>query len=619
LPREFRTRLMDFGLARRDQADVTMTVEGQILGTPAYMSPEQARGEIQQTDSRTDIYSLGVMLYELLTGERPFRGSSRMLIQQVIHDPAPSLRKLNGNISRDLETITLRCMEKSPSARYQTATELVEDLRRWLNNQPIHARPVGNLERATRWCARNPTTAGLSSALFVSMICGLALVTWKWREAEHQREVAETKQIEAERTSDAANRVQQIYNNVLEQSAVQRADPDQRITMRELLDAASREVHNRFVGDDVVKGSVLRTLGETYSWMRIYDEAEKLIREGLQLHRQELGDGDALTVRSESSLAAVLRWQRRLDEAQPLFEHAIEAQTQLSGPTSDATLSLRNQLSELLREKGETQAALNIQESLYADYVRTMGRDTRDSLTSANNLAGLYYEMGNKEAAAKMFRTVWKSRERMLGERHEETRIAVNNLGVVLKQLNRLDEAEVCYRIALEGDTAVLGPDHPSTLTDVHNLAGLLTARGKLDEAIEMYKELIPKRRGALAPEHPLVATSLTGLAGAQRSRQQLAEAEASLREAIRIRRKSLSAGHWQTADTEGELGELLVEVGRFAEAEQILLESYEQLRTNTEIPAFRVESAVGRLVELYEEWDKPAQRKTWQERLQSY
>jgi hypothetical protein len=169
-----RPHVTDFGLAKRDADDATtMTPDGEVLGTPAYMSPEQARGESHRVDARSDVYSLGVVLYELLTGERPFRGNRRMLILQVLQDEPRPPRRLNDKVPRDLETVCLKAMAKAPARRYPTARELADDLRRFLDRLPVRARPVGRLERAWRWCRRNPVPVGLLAALSLGSAVGL--------------------------------------------------------------------------------------------------------------------------------------------------------------------------------------------------------------------------------------------------------------------------------------------------------------------------------------------------------------------------------------------------------------------------------------------------------------
>jgi serine/threonine protein kinase len=394
-----RPRVMDFGLAKRDAGEVTMTVDGEVLGTPAYMSPEQASGQSHHVDGRSDVYSLGGILYELLTGELPFRGNQRMLLHQVLHDEPRAPRSLNDSIPRDLETICLKAMAKEPSRRYQTAQALADDLHRFLSGQPITARPVRRAERAWRWCRRNPVVASLSAAVALVLVSGTIISTYFAADAIAQQRVANEKAAEAlasaEQARDAqeqadqnsrralasaesesqarakadqeaeralteaekAIRVSQFLAGMFEASAPLRhggirfaglgmrgpriAQDPTKLTARELLDRGAQNVVEDLKDQPAVQAALLDTIGNVYIGLGLTEQAEPLITSALEIRRRLYPGPHLDTAVSLCSMAALRSMQLRWDDAADASRAAVTIRQELLGANHRDTIDAK--------------------------------------------------------------------------------------------------------------------------------------------------------------------------------------------------------------------------------------------------------------------------------------
>ncbi len=643
-------KILDFGLARMTDSDVAaatlMTETGQVQGTLHYMSPEQARGDSTHIDLRSDVYSLGVILYELLTGQLPLKvgrvplhEAVRVICEESPCRPSMIVRVLRG----DLETITLKALEKDPVRRYQNVDALADDIRRHLSNQPILGRPPSAAYQFQKLVARNKTLFGFVASLFVVVVGFGVWMSVLYTQADSLRITAEknaavaVKEAERARLAEIAQRqareqAEQARDHLktvvdFQQSMLSGVEPEQ-LGQHVLTDLASRirsalaeqnvstdeveemmatfdqltgkvnstdlaltlldenllslavdTLEKDFVNQPAVEAALRQTIGDTYRALGLYNAAHTQFVRALEVRRDTLGDEHPDTFETLASIGALLKDMGDYSEAETTERKALKGRRAVLGNDHADTLSSIDDLGLLMHYMGRLEDAETYYREALEGRRKLLGEQHADTVMSLANLANLLVTLERLDEAHPIALEAQEGFRRIHGDDHERTLIGLHNLSHLRMLMGYAEEAEAYGRRALEGFRRVLGDDHPYTLSTMSQFGLQLSEVNRYEEAREYLTEVLERRRRILGNDHPHTQDSISNMGLILELMGNLEEAEAYYRESLEGTRQSLGNDHYNTLRSVSSLAYLLQTLGRLDESEALYRDALEGCR----------------------------------------
>jgi tetratricopeptide (TPR) repeat protein/tRNA A-37 threonylcarbamoyl transferase component Bud32 len=559
-------KITDFGLAKRlDSAGQTQT--GAIMGTPSYMAPEQAGGKGKEVGPAADVYALGAILYELLTGRPPFGAETPLdTVLQVINDEPVAPSRLQSKTPRDLETICLKCLEKSSLKRYPRTEALAEDLRRFQTGQPLLARPVGRMERTGKWVKRNPVMAGLLTFVALSLILGTSSSLIAMVQAK-QAAAAEKKANEL-----AQQRLKQIANaNTILASIFKHLDPREeekegkslRVVLGERLTDAVQQLEGTAIGDPLEVARIQIVLASSLQELGHFDQAEMVFSKAAATQEKLLGGDDLETLSTKNDLAGLYQVRARYEQAEPLFEEVLEARRKKLGENHPDTLGSLHNLATNHWHRGRYDKAESLEKQVLDGEREKLGADDTATLSSMNNLTVMYRERGRYDEAESLLKQVLEAQSAKLGAEHPDTLKSMNNLATLYSARRMFDKAQALHERVLELRRRKLGADHPDTLSTMNNLAVWYGNRGRFADAESLYKQVLEVCRIKLGTDHANTLSTMDNLAVLYRSMNKLDKAIPLFEETLKLQTKKLGENHPDTLYTQAYLGITYRDAGR--------------------------------------------------------
>jgi len=625
-------KVLDFGVAHvtgSDEQATRQTDLGQLVGTLAYMSPEQVLADPLELDTRSDVYSLGVILYELLSGQLPYNVNHRPLhvaVQTIREDDPTSLRSINRHYRGDVETIVGKALQKDKARRYASAVDLAADIKRYLEDEPIAARPPSASYQLQKFARRHKALVAGVAAVFVVLAGGVvastsqairanragrAALTERDRASAAQRAATQERDralsAEATATSERnralaaeAQVVQQrdrvllekkraddeaatalavnnfLQNDLLSQASARvqsRPDtkPNPDLKVRTALDRAAAGIQGKFDRQPTVEASIRRTIGKAYFDLGVYPEAQRQWERAVDLRRRVLGPDHPDTLTSMNDLADAYRVQSAYKQAEPLFIKVLETRRRVLGEENPATLSSMNELANLYLDQGRDAQADPLLAKALEVQRRVLGPNDPETLTTMHDLATTYVDEGKFGQAEPLETQALEGRRRVLGEEHPQTARSMNELAWIYRQEGKYAQAESLLTGALEVQRRVLGEEHSDTLTSMNNLGLVYRTEGKYEQAEAMYIRVLEIRRRVLGEEHANTLISMNILAVLYSAEGKFTQAETLYSGALDIQRRLFGEENPSTLHFVSNLGALYRWEGKYAQADAAL------------------------------------------------